>query len=112
MSRPYSPIFAASWMIGQGVSSRSSHSAAAGRMTSAANVVRPVADLLLVVVQLEREGAPARLGPLGAEFAGQRHHVGGHRHGFGRSSASSQARCAQMLPTSVTVVCTNGYHCG
>ncbi len=30
------PIFAASWMTGQGVSSRSSHSAAAGRITSAA----------------------------------------------------------------------------
>ncbi len=30
------PILAASWMIGQGVSSRSSHSAAAGRITSAA----------------------------------------------------------------------------
>ncbi|CAM5680743.1 hypothetical protein STENM327S_04770 [Streptomyces tendae] len=30
------PTLAASWMTGQGVSSRSSHSAAAGRMTSAA----------------------------------------------------------------------------
>src|SRR5439155_10883551 len=36
-SKEYSPIFAASWMIGQGVASRSSHSAAAGRTTSAAN---------------------------------------------------------------------------
>ncbi len=36
-SKPYSPIFAASWMIGHGVSSRSSHSCAAGRTTSAAN---------------------------------------------------------------------------
>ena len=35
-SKPYSPIFAASWMIGHGVSSRSSHSCAAGRITSAA----------------------------------------------------------------------------
>ena len=35
-SKPYSPIFAASWMIGHGVSSRSSHSWAAGRITSAA----------------------------------------------------------------------------
>ena len=32
----YTPTFAASWMIGHGVSSRSSHSAAAGRMTFAA----------------------------------------------------------------------------
>ena len=30
----YNPMFAASWMIGHGVSSRSSHSAAAGRTTS------------------------------------------------------------------------------
>lgn len=30
------PTLAASWMTGQGVSSRSSHSAAAGRITSAA----------------------------------------------------------------------------
>jgi hypothetical protein len=37
-SRPYRPILAASWITGQGVSSRSSHSAAAGRMTSAAKV--------------------------------------------------------------------------
>src|SRR3954447_24439181 len=35
-SKPYSPIFAASWISGQGVSSRSSHSAAAGRTTFAA----------------------------------------------------------------------------
>src|SRR5215475_7510583 len=35
-SKPYSPILAASWMIGHGVSSRSSHSAAAGRTTSSA----------------------------------------------------------------------------
>jgi hypothetical protein len=35
-SKPYRPIFAASWMIGQGVSSRSSHSAAAGRTTPSA----------------------------------------------------------------------------
>ena len=33
----YSPTFAASWITGHGVSSRSSHSAAAGRMTSLAN---------------------------------------------------------------------------
>jgi hypothetical protein len=33
----YSPTLAASWMIGHGVSSRSSHSAAAGRMTVSAN---------------------------------------------------------------------------
>src|SRR5271155_2857641 len=31
------PTLAASWITGQGVSSRSSHSAAAGRMTSVAN---------------------------------------------------------------------------
>ena len=36
-SSEYSPIFAASWRTGQGVCSRSSHSAAAGRITSAAN---------------------------------------------------------------------------
>src|SRR5215469_3217773 len=36
-SSEYSPILAASSMIGQGVSSRSSHSAAAGLITSAAN---------------------------------------------------------------------------
>src|SRR3954453_9061626 len=36
-SKLYSPIFAASWMSGQGVSSRSSHSAAAGRTTPSAN---------------------------------------------------------------------------
>ncbi len=35
-SKPYSPIFAASWMIGHGVCSFSSHSWAAGRITSAA----------------------------------------------------------------------------
>ena len=35
-SKPYRPIFAASWMIGQGVFSFSSHSCAAGRITSAA----------------------------------------------------------------------------
>lgn len=35
-SKPYSPIFAASWITGQGVSSRSSHSAAAGRTTRSA----------------------------------------------------------------------------
>src|SRR3954454_25998 len=35
-SKPYRPIFAASWMIGHGVSSRSSHSAAAGRTTPSA----------------------------------------------------------------------------
>ncbi len=37
-SGEYSPTLAASWMTGHGVSSRSSHSAAAGRMTSAANL--------------------------------------------------------------------------
>jgi hypothetical protein len=36
-SNPYRPIFAASWMIGHGVCSFSSHSCAAGRTTSAAN---------------------------------------------------------------------------
>ena len=36
-SSEYRPILAASWMIGHGVSSRSSHSAAAGRITSVAN---------------------------------------------------------------------------
>ena len=36
-SSEYSPILAASWRIGQGVCSRSSHSAAAGLITSAAN---------------------------------------------------------------------------
>jgi hypothetical protein len=36
-SKPYSPILAASWITGQGVSSRSSHSAAAGRATFSAN---------------------------------------------------------------------------
>ena len=36
-SRLYRPILAASWMIGHGVSSRSSHSAAAGRTVCAAN---------------------------------------------------------------------------
>src|ERR1700749_2213744 len=36
-SSEYSPIFAASWRIGQGGCSRPSHSAAAGRITSAAN---------------------------------------------------------------------------
>ncbi len=36
-SRLYSPILAASWMIGQGVCSRSSHSAAAGRTVCSAN---------------------------------------------------------------------------
>jgi len=36
-SSEYSPILAASWMMGQGVSSRSSHSAAAGRITDSAN---------------------------------------------------------------------------
>ena len=41
-SKLYSPIFAASWMIGQGVSSRSSHSDAAGRITSAGEAVDPV----------------------------------------------------------------------
>src|SRR5487761_979007 len=35
-SSEYSPIFAASWRTGQGVCSRSSHSAAAGRITPAA----------------------------------------------------------------------------
>jgi hypothetical protein len=35
-SKPYSPTLAASWMMGHGVSSRSSHSAAAGRTTSRA----------------------------------------------------------------------------
>ena len=35
-SRPYRPIFAASWITGQGVSSRSSHSEAAGRTTFSA----------------------------------------------------------------------------
>jgi hypothetical protein len=37
-SSPYRPIFAASWITGHGVSSRSSHSDAAGRITSAAKV--------------------------------------------------------------------------
>ena len=36
-SKPYKPIFAASWITGQGVSSRSSHSAAAGLTTCSAN---------------------------------------------------------------------------
>src|SRR5215218_2154213 len=36
-SNPYRPIFAASWITGQGVSSRSSHSCAAGRTTCSAN---------------------------------------------------------------------------
>src|SRR3712207_7048974 len=36
-SNPYRPILAASWITGQGVSSRSSHSEAAGRTTSSAN---------------------------------------------------------------------------
>src|SRR5882757_1184765 len=36
-SMEYRPTLAASWMIGHGVSSRSSHSAAAGRTTVAAN---------------------------------------------------------------------------
>src|SRR6185437_6401229 len=36
-SSEYSPTFAASWRIGHGVCSRSSHSAAAGRITPAAN---------------------------------------------------------------------------
>src|SRR3954451_25267705 len=36
-SKPYRPILAASWMIGHGVSSRSSHSEAAGRTTFSAN---------------------------------------------------------------------------
>src|SRR6185437_693253 len=36
-SSEYSPILAASWRIGQGVCSRSSHSAAAGLITAAAN---------------------------------------------------------------------------
>src|SRR5215217_2768482 len=36
-STEYRPTLAASWMIGHGVSSRSSHSAAAGRTTVAAN---------------------------------------------------------------------------
>ena len=35
-SKPYRPILAASWITGQGVSSRSSHSAAAGRTTPSA----------------------------------------------------------------------------
>ena len=37
ISIEYNPTLAASWMIGHGVSSRSSHSAAAGRTTSTAN---------------------------------------------------------------------------
>ena len=36
-SSPYRPIFAASWITGHGVVSFSSHSAAAGRITEAAN---------------------------------------------------------------------------
>ena len=35
-SNPYRPIFAASWITGHGVSSRSSHSEAAGRTTPSA----------------------------------------------------------------------------
>ena len=35
-SKEYRPMLAASWMIGQGVSSRSSHSWAAGRITFSA----------------------------------------------------------------------------
>ena len=35
-SKPYRPILAASWTIGHGNSSRSSHSSAAGRITSSA----------------------------------------------------------------------------
>ncbi len=55
---------AASWITGQGVSSRSSHSAAAGPDDLLGEAVNPVADVLLVLVQLQREPRrpPARGG--------------------------------------------------
>ena len=43
-SMEYRPTLAASWIIGHGVSSRSSHSAAAGRITSA-GTVNPIPHL-------------------------------------------------------------------
>ena len=52
----YSPIFAASWMTSQGISSRSSYSCAAGRTTSSANVVHPLLQLDLVLGEFERHG--------------------------------------------------------
>ena len=51
----YRPILAASWMIGHGVSSRSSHSGAAGRIDIGGEVVHPLLDLQLVFVEIERE---------------------------------------------------------
>ena len=54
-SREYKPTRAASSMIGHGVSSRSSHSCAAGRITSFGEVVHPRLDLELVLVQVERK---------------------------------------------------------
>ena len=65
-SKEYRPIWAASSMIGQGVSSRSSHSWAGGPDHVLREVVDPLLDLQLVLVEVQREighGALLRSGP-------------------------------------------------
>ena len=54
-SKEYRPIRAASSMIGHGVSSRSSHSCPAGPDDVLGEVVDPLLDLQLVLVEVEGE---------------------------------------------------------
>ena len=68
-SKEYSPFLAASSMIGHGVSSRSSHSRAGGADDVLGELVDPLLNLELVLVQLERvvgHGAPSLGGPAAA----------------------------------------------
>ncbi len=71
-SSEYSPILAACSRIGQGVSSRSSHSAAAGRITSSAN---PCTQLRIS----RRSGPGSRENPAGASGALLMLLLGAHR---------------------------------
>ena len=116
-SKPYRPIFAASWMIGHGVASRSSHSAAGRADDVGGEAVHPVAQVPLLLVQVERElrhrqrlrdveqvtdlGGQAEVA-LGLELAGheQHHRVGvagddleevGRRRRSARASARGSA---------------------
>ena len=54
-SKPYRPILAASWMIGQGVSSLLVPLVRGRAHDVGGEAVHPVADVLLVLVQLQRE---------------------------------------------------------
>src|SRR5437763_486327 len=88
-SKPYSPIFAACWISGHGVSSRASHPAAAGRTASAAKPCTPSrrsrcsplrssenSATVLVLRDVEEVGDVGRQTQvaLGLQLAGHEHH--------------------------------------